>query len=147
MLSSLTTRRLKQPAGHQQRGDIAIYMSLIMLAIIVSSAILFSIILARQIRATTDAISSERAFYAANSGLEQGLYELSLFAQESTPLTGAVEYGSVPDTSTAGYEGEAKYLPSDGITPCVQVTGRFPDGNAFQEERRLRLGPGECFTD
>lgn len=141
-------KRLEQ--SFAQRGDITIYMALTMIAIMGSSLLLFSGILVGQLKTAHDVVESERAFYAANSGLERGLYELSLFA---TPAPFAIE-----DTLTyaeanarAVYQGTASY-DTDGLSPCIRVVGAYPvrtdqsypDNAPQAQERRLSLGPPDC---
>lgn len=139
------------PLQHpSQRGDITIYMALTMLTLMVSSALIMSVVLINQLRFTRDVVESEQAFYAANSGLERGLYELSLFATPGPiPLTDGLPYGD--GETSAVYSGRAGYA-ADGITPCIEMAGAYPvrvtesyPGNAPQaQERRLRLGPSDC---
>jgi hypothetical protein len=133
-----------------QRGDISIYLALTIITIMISSALLLSVILITQLRSTEDIVESERAFYAANSGLERAFYELSLFATPGPiPLNETLSYGdNIPQ---AAFDGQAGYA-ADGITPCVAVSGGYPvrdgqtyPGNAPQaQERRLSVGPADC---
>src|SRR5688572_21676640 len=135
----------------RQRGDVAIYMALLIMSIMVSSAILFSSILARQFRATEDAVASERAFYSANSGIEQGLYHLSTFTSaEPTSFSESLEYPT--ENAFSSYVVLAQYA-ADGITPCVQASGGYPllEGQSFPDNapaavvRRLEIDPTDCF--
>ncbi len=136
---------------HQPRGDIAIYMALLIMSIMVSSAILFSSILVRQFQATEDAVASERAFYSANAGIEQGLYHLSTFTNpEPTTFNERIEYST--EHAFAGYAVLAQYA-ADGVTPCVQASGGYPllENQSFPDDapsavvRRLEIDPGGCF--
>lgn len=125
----------------RQRGDIAIYTALMVLTIILSSALVMSLVLARQLRQTGDVIASEQAFYAANSGLEHGLYILAkdpVLAFSSDPVT------VVPrpeENLTFRYEGSAVYREERDDRLCVKVTGLFRG-----ERRTLQLGGDDCFN-
>lgn len=133
-----------------QAGDVTVYIALIMLGIMVSGALLLSTILMTQFRSTQDIVESERAFYAANSGMERGFYELSLFA---TPGPISLNDSLPYDTNglQAAFDVRAGYA-ADGITPCINVVGGYPvragqtyPGNAPQaQERRLSVGPSDC---
>jgi Tfp pilus assembly protein PilX len=76
------------------RGALAIFIALLVLLIITSSAVVVSRILSRQIRLGQNVIASERAFYAADAGLEQALYELikNNNPTQASPITGTVDY-------------------------------------------------------
>lgn len=134
-----------------QQGDISVYIALMVLSIILSSTLLFSAILSRQFRATEDAVASERAYFSANSGLEEGLYQLSLFAsEEPITLQGVLDYPT--ENAAAAFSGTAQYA-ADGSTPCVQVSGgypvlanqTYPDDTPAAQNRRLQTGPSDCF--
>lgn len=120
---------------HQERGDVAVFMTLIMLGIMVASSLLLSAILARQLRATQDALDSERAFYATNAGLEAALYEVSQRYQTDASVSGAIAYtGS--ESGEAGYAAEAQTM---GGGTCFKAFGNFR-----QERRKIAVGPAEC---
>lgn len=126
-----------------ERGDIAIYTSLLMLSIILSSALVMSLVLVRQLRQTRDAIDSERSFYAANSGLEHGLYLLAkdptrAFSSKFLPVEGSVSYGAASASGT--YRGIGAYKEERDDTLCVRVTGFFRG-----ERRTVQLGADDCF--
>ena len=111
-----------------QRGDVAIYIALMMLSIMLSGALLYSLILARQIRATGAAVDSERAFYAANTGLEHSLYLVTRQFQENIDsVTGTVVYPVVPGEvaeSEATYEAQGSYNVTTG-TVCLHSRGNY----------------------
>ena len=140
----------QQRPHFSQRGDITVYMALTMIAVIGSAILLLSGILLGQLKTTQDVVESERAFYAANSGLERGLYELSLFA---TPAPLAVDdvLDYAESDTRAVYRGTAAYA-ADGLTPCVRMIGAYPvrdnqtypDSAPQAQERRLNLGPADC---
>lgn len=133
-----------------QRGDIAIYMALIIVTILVSSALLLSFVLVRQIRETSDALASERAFFAANSGIEQALSELDDFANPFTgELAGVIEYDN---GQQAAYEARGLLQGSaqaggPAATRCVRARGVYPENGGQREERRLNYGPDTCLAE
>lgn len=127
-----------------QRGDVAVYMALMISFILLSSALVFSLILARQIRATEDVVESERSFYAANSGLEHLQYVLTKGwnnAYSATIITrpdpgpGIIEYSG---GEQAEYTARGKY-DAENESSCAQADGTFRN-----EKRRLQIGLGDC---
>jgi len=129
---------------NNQRGDIAVYTALVVLGVILSSALVFSLILVRQLRATEDAIESEQAFYLANSGLEQGFYALTkhpatAFTDQIIEIKETDFPGEfIPARST--FRGEAVCtFTAEGCQPCVRIEGTFRD-----VKRRIELLPGSC---
>ena len=134
----------------REKGDVSVYLALTMLGIMLSGALLMSVILINQLRSTEDVVDSERAFYAANTGVEHGFYELSLFAQPGPiQINGIIEYDS--NDPRAAYDVQAGYA-SDFVTPCLAVAGGYPikDGQSYPDnapaaqERRLSVGPARC---
>lgn len=129
----------------QARGDVAIYVAMLMLIVVTSSALLLSGLLSQQLRFSQEVVSSERAFYAANSGVEHALYLLAQANQAGNSLETVEIEGEVPyEEETAVYEGAAELVLSEDLTtatPCVKSTGSFRD-----QVRRLILLPpeGEC---
>lgn len=130
---------------HTQRGDISVYMALLIMLLMLSSALVLSLILARQIRATEDVVETERSFYAANSGLEHTLYVLTKgidpeqYSEDIITKTGSVVYVGPGGSETATYEVEGKYNPPPADSYCVRAEGEFRN-----ETRRLQLGPADC---
>ncbi len=141
---------MRLSSRERQQGDISIYIAITVVAIMASALLLFSGLLIGQLSTTHDVIDSERAFYAANAGLERGLYELSLFATPAPiPIVDRIEYGEA--NAAAVFVGSGAYA-ADGVTPCIQVTGAYPvrEGQVYPstapqaQERRLRVGPADC---
>lgn len=139
--------------ANSQAGDVTVYIALIMLGVMLSGALLLSTILMTQLRSTEDIVESERAFYAANTGVERAFYELSLFATpDLISLNDTVPYDT--DGPQAAYDARARYT-ADGLTPCINVVGASPvkpgqsyPGNAPQaQERRLSAGPSDCLPE
>ena len=130
---------------NSQKGAVAVYTTLVMIMIITSGSILMSGILSKQISFSEDVETSERAFYSANSGVEQALYQIAgqLNTGEITPVTideQEIAYGN----QTATYKAKAEIVISEDQTrsiPCVVSIGEFRN-----ETRRIRLGPatGVC---
>lgn len=104
-----------------QRGDVTIYISLLLLLIVTTGTMVMSGLLSRQPRISRDTITSEQAFYAANSGVEHALYEYRLKGQE-IPLSGEIQYGS----RAAKYDSDACIVKVNGIdTLAASSTGTF----------------------
>ncbi len=97
------------------------------------SAVLLSLILARQTSLTEDLVASERAFYAASSGVEQGFYNVATDAGEDT-VKGAIIYPE--EGQDAEYEGTMKRTDAGA---CGAVRGEFGG-----EQRRIQIGPDAC---
>lgn len=128
------------------RGDISLFIVLVVGVMLLGSAVLLGLILARQNSLTHDLVASERAFYAASAGVEKGFYELALAiraaggaaAPPDIPLNdiaGMVDYG--PGGITSGsYEGNISRV--NGQT-CGTVVGTFAG-----EQRRIQIGPDGC---
>lgn len=107
-----------------QKGDIALYVALIMIVVMTSAAVVFTSLLSKQIPAARSVVTTERSFYAANSGLEEALFALARNNQNTTkdaPLTGSLEYT----------EGNAEYsayatLSASGTT-CASSEAKIGD--------------------
>ena len=110
---------------HQQ-GAVAIYIALLAAAVITSAAIALSGVLSLQLRLVRDIISSERAFYAADSGVEEAQYELfqrQLAGDREGEIT--IEEGEVSyDNESATYSVNGK-LVSDpfSVFNCIASEG------------------------
>ncbi len=132
-------RLVVEKQGHA-RGDVAIYMAMLMLIVITSSAMILSNLLAQQHRFSEEIVASERAFYAANSGVEHALYLLVQTnqaggGQDPIAIEGEVPYGE----ELALYQTAAQLVVSKDLTtatPCLKSTGNFRD-----QIRRLILRP------
>ncbi|HSX24567.1 MAG TPA: hypothetical protein VLG69_01230 [Candidatus Andersenbacteria bacterium] len=112
-----------------QNGSAVIYIVLLMFLMMTSAAIILSGVLDRHIRSANDYLSSERAFAAANSGIEQMLYSL------------AKSGGSTTADDSLDYNGEkAQYKGTGNLvngTPCMSASGTYRD-----IVRRIALGEG-----
>ena len=118
-----------------QRGDASILVALIVAAIFLASAVVLSGILARQIPLTATIVLSEQALYAANSGLEEAFYRVSVVGNEFADVRdGVVAYtdGREATYMSCGQRGEEGVLEA-------KSEGVFRD-----EERRLARGAINC---
>lgn len=116
-----------------QTGATAVYIALLVALLILSSALILSRVLNVQLRLTQDVISAERAFYAANSGVEQALFELIQNETDEITLEGDVEYPEGNATYTV--EAHAVVQGPDAVA-CISSLG----DNAGNQ-RRINLGP------
>lgn len=118
---------------HSQTGATAVYIALIIALLILSSALILSRVLSVQLRLTQDVISTERAFYAANSGVEEALFELiQNDAGEITIEEGLVEY----DEGDATYEVQAHtHVQGPDAVACISSLGEHAG-----DQRRINLG-------
>lgn len=132
----------------KNRGDIALYTTLIVSGAIIASALILTSILSQQAKFTHDIISSERAFYAANTGYEEGLYKLSAESRSRNNyedigtkiIQGTIDYDMLDGTTqTANYEGEIKIVePTTNPHVCGFFSGTF-----LGVTRRLEVGDFE----
>lgn len=121
---------------NHSKGAIAIYIALLMLAIIVSTVLTTNMVLTRQIRLSREVANSERAFAAANSGYEQALFLLNATPDQEITGEGQVDYPEGP----AIYTFRARYFDVGGTrVPCVLSSGQYRS-----ETRRLFSGPSDC---
>jgi Tfp pilus assembly protein PilX len=128
----------------RQRGAVAIYTTFLMVFMITSSALLLSSVLSRQIRLSADIVASERAFYAANSGVEEALFHLvTLTSMEDAAGTipnGEISYREVSATYNTTYNlihplDDAGQEDTSRVMPCIASNGRYQ-----AQERSIVLG-------
>lgn len=121
--------------NQREKGDVSVFISLLIAFVITASMIILGTILARQIRASRNVISTERAFYAADTGLERALYELIKNANPTvtTPLTGSIDYSG----QLATYESYAFLSPTNKVCSISQ-------GNFAEAVRRVTRAGGDC---
>lgn len=122
-----------------QSGSVAVYIVLMISFLILSSALVLSGVLSVQLRLTRDVVSTEQAFYAANSGVEQALY--TLVQNNLAGQTGdiSINDGEVmyDDGSKATYGVNAKSVTVGYNTvACISSLGEYAGS-----QRRLNLGP------
>lgn len=133
---------------HSENGSVPIFVAVMTVTIITSAAVILSGIVATQLRTTEDIISSERAYYAATSGLEEALYTMIANNETGEPegeqvlQSVNIEDGEVPYTNgeTATYTVEGQLIFAEGpngdsAVPCVSSEGEYTGS-----KRRIRLG-------
>lgn len=128
---------------NSQKGSAPLYIALIVALLIVGAAVLLSGVLGTQLKLTRNIISSEKAFYAANSGVEEALYKLAQqnAAGEVGDVTindGEIVYGQ---NDKATYQVQAKTIIENGIRAIVCISSL---GEHVGDQRRLNLGPSAC---
>ncbi len=115
----------------------AIYIVLLILIIMTSSAVVLSGILIRHIRLADNYLKTEQAFSAANNGIEEMLYQIYRVEDPAETVSGIVEYNDGTEAEyCAGGQGE-----DDGegsIIPRIASTGTVGD-----VVRRIQIGGGE----
>lgn len=120
---------------HAQRGDIALYVALFVVIVVTSAVLVVSLLLTRQLSASSAVADSERAFYAADSGLEEGLYQLAKQSGAGPViLNGVVPYAETHATYTG-----AMTTVGDPKVPCGEIIGVHRT-----QTRRLTAGPADC---
>ncbi len=126
------------------RGDVSIYIALLMVTAMLSIALILQLIISRQFRSTVNVLSSERALYAANSGLERMLarlpYDTSAFSGEIISLTDEVPY----DDNSAVYDVWGKFITdsTEGSVQgeyCVYAVGIYQGSTRY-----LSTGSSDC---
>jgi len=126
----------------KDRGDISIYIAILMVTVLLSGALVFSSILSRQARMASNIVNNERAFYAAGSGIEATLYDLKNKIDSGdksvSRMKGEILYGN--DKATFTSEGVLSISGDQARTlACVAGTGTFG-----RESRNIATGPAGC---
>lgn len=107
---------------NNKSGSILLY-TLLVISLITAIAITVSIIVVNEIRLTSGAANATMAYYAAESGIERGLYTLKIMRNDGTStLTDAVdEISSFPKPGEASFDNNADYLnePTSSKTPEI----------------------------
>lgn len=108
-----------------QKGSVAIYITLIVITVITSAAIVLSGVLAGQLKNSLNVLETERAIYAAHSGVEEAQYRLFIekfpdttLPPQTDPITfsGTVSYGG----QDATYDVSAQWIDTgNGFTTCI----------------------------
>lgn len=101
------------------RGDIALYLSLIILLATAAAIVTLSNIAVRQLRASGDIVASEKAIYAADSGTEALFYCLK---NNTSPLPDDIPACEMDAVYDLGDPASANW-PEDGRTI------EYPDGS------------------
>lgn len=116
--------------NNAQKGSVVVYIVLMMFLMMTSAAVILSGVLNKHIRSAQDYLSSERAFAAANSGIEQMLYSVARSGNATATSDGFIDY----DGEHASYKGSSK---SVGAITCMSASGTYRD-----LVRRIALGEG-----
>ncbi len=121
----------------KNRGSVVIYIVVLIFVLMTSAAIVLSTILSKHIRASENYLSSERSFAAANSSIENMLYQIS-------------KGGTVGDVAAEGfieYDGGVQVMykgsgcaanESGQIVPHLSASGSYKS-----LVRRIELGGGD----
>lgn len=135
-MTAFSRRFVRRPA---EAGDIAIYISLIMLMIFLTGGIVLSLVLSRQMRSVTNILSSERAFYAAGSASEQMFYRMANLPQlyfQGNP---------VALSGTIDYSGDLAGFSIDGLADQDTGAVSYCSVGSFRAlKRRLIAGSYQC---
>lgn len=108
----------------KNRGDVAIYIALLVMTIMLAGAVVMSGLLARQIRLGRSVIVGERSFYAANSGLEHIFFELNKNnPPKDTDITTSPIDLSYSDGTTAAYQSHGQVLTSGAV--CAYSSSQY----------------------
>jgi hypothetical protein len=95
-------------------GSVLLY-SLLIISLITAIAITVSIIVINELKLTSGAANATLAYYAAESGIEKGLYTIKIMRNDGSTLSDAVaEISLFPKGGEAAFENNADY--SDGQT-------------------------------
>src|SRR3989344_6516787 len=126
----------------KDRGDISIYIAILMVTVLLSGALVFSSILSRQARMASNIVNNERAFYAAGSGIEATLYDLKNKIDLGDTSVSNVQSDISYDTGKATFRAKGVLSTSaDQVRTlaCVASSGSFAS-----ESRQLVTGPQGC---
>lgn len=123
-----------------QRGDIALYVAVVIIGLMLASAMGMALIIVQQIKASKDVVASERAFYAASTAQEEALYR---FGHDPYPETLNI-LGDIPYETLPGQRGSATYISEQAVrypdgSVCIRTVGSFNG-----KERRLARGGNAC---
>lgn len=117
-----------------RQGSVAIYIVLLMLLMMTSTAVVLSGILVRHIRSADNYLKTEQAFSAANEGIEHMLYRIVGQEEKGTITVEAeIEYDN---GTTAEYTGTG--CGDEDGNPHVTSTGKLGD-----VVRRIQIGGGD----
>lgn len=117
-------------------GSVVIYIVLLMFVMMTSAAVVLSTILSKHVRASEHYLSSEQAFAAANSGIENMLYQISKGgATSNVTADGALDYGN---GISVVFKGQGCGKNENGVTvPHLSASGSYKS-----LVRRLEFGGG-----
>jgi len=108
--------------NNQKSKGVALYIALMVMGILLALALGISAILLSQTKVIKEMGNSVIAFYAANTGIERTLYEISQGAQIGDEFTETLENGS---------QYSAKIIALNGDCPapnyCIKSTGIYKE--------------------
>lgn len=120
----------------KNRGDVALYVALVVMTIMLAGAVVMSGLLARQIKLGRSVVTTERAFYGAYSGLEQALYEF-VANNKTEAISGTINY-----TNSDSSPGDEVTYCSSALKEADQLCA-YSSGELGSDQRRVTLlGPG-----
>lgn len=100
----------------KNRGDVAIYIALLVMTIMLAGAVVMSGLLTRQFRLGRSIVADQRTFYAAYSGLEHIFFELNKNnPPKDTDITISPIDISYSDGTTATYQSHGQVLTSGAV--------------------------------
>lgn len=100
------------------RGDISILASVILISIILTGSLVMSLVLSRQLGLSRNLANSEQAFYAAQTGYEEALYRSIRLGEDSVEIEdGELE---LADGTVLAYQATA-----GGEESCVSSSAVF----------------------
>jgi len=94
------------------KQGIALLLALLILAVVTSASLGISLVLTKQISQTTDFAQGVRAFYAADSGAEQVLYELRKAGKAVSGLTSSRDLDNNTKWQATGEQGLGDFVLS-----------------------------------
>lgn len=118
--------------NNREQGSAVVYLVLFVFMMMTSAAIILSGVLTRHIRSADEYVASERAFSAANTGIEQMLYAVAR-SNDDVKVKGTLDYAN----GQATYDGHGKGNPT-----CMVSVGLFGD-----TVRRIAIGEGVSGCD
>lgn len=122
-----------------RQGSVAIYIVLLMLLMMTSTAVVLSGVLIRHIRSANNYLKTEQAFSAANDGIEQLLYKIykEVDPGERVTISGEVLYNDGAKATFTGC-GSGETGDNGKIFARMASTGKVGD-----VVRRIQIGGGD----
>jgi len=128
------------PKRTAERGDVSLFIAILVITIVTSSTIVLASLLARQTHLNQDIVASERALSAANSGMEQAFYARLKSGHDALGPTAIHDSVTYSDGSTATYTADGYARPgTSGDELCAHSLGEY-GGN----QRRLESVTSAC---
>ena len=131
----------------KEKGS-AIYFTFIVLSIMLATALGISVLLVGQIKLMTGIENSVVAFYAADSGIENILYqkkigeEISNCSGEIPPSYCSIDLNNGASAQATFTPSGANCLYSDG---CIKSVGSYSTGSGNDAQRAIEINLGSIF--